>query len=109
MVASLASAEAEPVRRFFVNIIGAAVSDPKMRVQFQALDARLAAALNAAIETAQAAGHVRADIDARSTAGLVMVLVAGLASLEAIDPNLVGDPGWAAFVSDQVSQMLGVR
>ena len=49
------------------------------------------------------------DLDAKRTASLLLVMIMGLAHLDTLEPNLVGDGTWARFVERSVDVILEER
>ena len=109
IVTAIADPAAMPMRRFGADVAAASFNDQRLLTQLQELNGQIAATIARGIADGQRAGTVRADLDADAAARFVLVLLAGLTTLDAIDPALVGNAEWSAFVRTQLSTMLGLR
>jgi AcrR family transcriptional regulator len=106
IIAALSRAEAQPMRRFLVDINSSAASDSRFMGQIQEMNLRIMAAIAEGLQRGTADGKVSRELDPRLVARFLLVVLAGLSTVEAIDPTLSGDPEWEAFVRLQVQRLL---
>lgn len=108
IVMAIAEPAAMPMRRFGADATAASFNDQRLLTQLQELNGQIVTTIARGIADGQRAGTVRADLDPDAAARFVLVLLAGLTTLDAIDPALVGNAAWSAFVQTQLSTMLGL-
>jgi hypothetical protein len=58
------------------------------------------------LAAAQRSGLLAASADAEFAASAVMVFIMGLMHLETLNPKLIGDPRWEAFVRDRAAALI---
>ena len=108
IVTALAEPTALPMRRFGADATAASFNDQRLLSQLQELNGQIATSIARGLAEGQRTGTVRPDLDADAAARFVLVLLAGLTTMDTIDPALVGNAEWSAFVRTQLSTMLGL-
>jgi AcrR family transcriptional regulator len=95
------------VRQIAVEVHYAAARDPAVRrLLRRSVDLQIAA-IGENVAAAQRSGALGANADTGFVASAVMVFIMGLMHLETLDPKLVGDRRWEAFVRDHVAALIG--
>jgi hypothetical protein len=107
MIASYADPGLASLRRLAIEIHAAASRDPDAGRLLRDLDERVHRNLSARLVQCAEAGHLPADLDADRVASLLVVLIMGLAHLETLAPDRIGDEGWRRFLEESVAEMLG--
>lgn len=107
----LVSAYADPslrrVRRLAIEIHAAASRDERAAELLAAFNERTRAALRERLDQCVELGLLPPRLDTQRSASLLLVLVMGLAHLDTLDPELLGDPAWASFLERSVDRLLG--
>jgi AcrR family transcriptional regulator len=108
-VAIYTARETKPLRQLSLEIHSASRKHPRVRnLLRRALEANLRH-LRSTIEPAQRAGKIDPALDSNLLANAIIVFMMGLAHLETIAPQLVGNPRWESFVENRVAALLGIR
>ncbi|MFK7919260.1 MAG: TetR/AcrR family transcriptional regulator [Ilumatobacter sp.] len=92
-----------PLRRIAVLMHDGAVHDEHTREQLVGLQAAAHSDLTRQIATAVDRGQLPADLDAAHAASLLVVVAMGLSHLEALQPELIGDASFAAYVEAAIT------
>jgi TetR/AcrR family transcriptional regulator, transcriptional repressor of aconitase len=108
-VAIYTERETRPLRQLSLEIHSASRKHPRVRsILRRALEMNIQQ-LRRAIEPAQRVGKIDPDLDADFLANAVIVFMMGLAHMETIAPQLVGNPGFYRFIENRVIALLGIR
>jgi AcrR family transcriptional regulator len=106
LVASYADPGFASLRRLAIEIHAAASRDPDAGRLLRSLDERVHRNLAAKLAECADAGHLPADVDADRVASLLVVLIMGLAHLETLAPDRIGDEAWIRFLETSVAELL---
>ena len=109
LVAAYADPGLETVRKLCVELHAVAGRNPEVHAVWLEFNQRSQQSLIHQLSSARAAGALRDDLDIRSAAALLLVIVMGLCHLDTFDPQLVGNQGWAAFLGATVEELLTVE
>jgi AcrR family transcriptional regulator len=108
--AQLVSIYAEPglrrVRRLAIEIHAAASRDAEAARLLLEFNRRMHASLCEQLARCVAAGTAPASLDVARSASLLLVLVMGLAHLDTLEPERIGDAGFARFLEGAVGTLL---
>jgi AcrR family transcriptional regulator len=108
--AKLVSAYADPrvrrLRRLAIEIHAASSRDEDAADLLLQFNRRVHAALRERLERCIESGALPRTLDSARTASLLLVIVMGLAHLETLEPDLVGDPDWLRFLERSVERFL---
>jgi AcrR family transcriptional regulator len=109
--AQLVSVYADPgmrrVRRLAIEIHAAASRDEDAARLLLAFNRRTHRALRERLDACRERGSVPAALDAGHAASLLLVLVMGIAHLDTLEPELLGDGGFTRFLERSVGALLG--
>lgn len=109
IVAAYATPEFKRFRQLAVEIHYASGRHPDVRrLLRRSLDDDIER-IRSGVVALQQAKAMDPAIDARRLACLVLTLVMGLAHMETLAPQLVGDAGWRDFLEDRTVALLGAR
>ena len=112
-IGRLVSVYADPslrrMRRLAIEIHAAASRDSDAREQLLIFNERMHASMVRKIDECRGSRLVSNDLDAKRTASLLLVMIMGLAHLDTLEPNLVGDGTWARFVERSVDVIVEER
>jgi AcrR family transcriptional regulator len=109
IVATYTTRRLRRVRRMAVEVHYAAAKDPGVGRLLRGSVGREIGEIRDNLAAAQRAGLLAADTDAEFAASAVMVFIMGLMHLETLNPKLIGDPRWAAFVGDRAAALIGAH
>jgi AcrR family transcriptional regulator len=108
IVAAWTGEEYRLLRRMAVEIHHASAAHPRVRRMLRrSIDDRIAQ-LRDRIREAQQAGDAVDGLDPELLATTFMVFILGLAHMETLAPQLVGDADWRGFVEERMIALLGV-
>ena len=109
-LARLVSVYADPslrrTRRLAIEIHAAASRDPEAREQLLIFNKKMHSSIVRKIDGCKRAGLISNDLDAKHTTSLLLVMIMGLAHLETLEPDLVGDRVWTRFLESSVHAVL---
>ena len=109
-LARLVSVYADPslrrTRRLAIEIHAAASRDPEAREQLLIFNKKMHSSIVRKIDGCKRAGLISDDLDAKHTTSLLLVMIMGLAHLETLEPDLVGDRVWTRFIESSVHAVL---
>ena len=109
-LARLVSVYADPslrrTRRLAIEIHAAASRDPNARAQLLIFNQKMHSSIVRKIDGCKRAGLISDDLDAKHTTSLLLVMIMGLAHLETLEPDLVGDRVWTRFIESSVHAVL---
>ncbi|MFL2936987.1 MAG: TetR/AcrR family transcriptional regulator [Myxococcota bacterium] len=109
-LARLVSVYADPslrrTRRLAIEIHAAASRDPNARAQLLIFNKKMHSSIVRKIDGCKRAGLISEDLDAKHTTSLLLVMIMGLAHLETLEPDLVGDRVWTRFLESSVHAVL---
>ena len=109
-LARLVSVYADPslrrTRRLAIEIHAAASRDPNARAQLLIFNQKMYSSIVRKIDGCKRAGLISEDLDAKHTTSLLLVMIMGLAHLETLEPDLVGDRVWTRFLESSVHAVL---
>ena len=109
-LARLVSVYADPslrrTRRLAIEIHAAASRDPNARAQLLIFNKKMHSSIVRKIDGCKRAGLISDDLDAKHTTSLLLVMIMGLAHLETLEPDLVGDRVWTRFIESSVHAVL---
>lgn len=109
IVAMYASAEFKRLRQLAIEIHYASAKHPKVRrLLRRSLDSNIAQ-IRGGVVAQQEAGDLDPSIDPQLLASTILVFIMGLAHMETIAPQLVGDARWSEFIEERVAALMGVR
>jgi len=99
----------KPVRQLSIEVHSAARKDSEVR-QVLAITNKLAIQhIRDTIARAQSEGKLDSSSNPDFTARLFCVIVMGLAHMDTLLPNLIGDRAWSDFVCESIGTMMGAR
>lgn len=96
------------LRRLVSELHAAAGRNPRVARLFREFSERMAADTRVRIETGVTQGVIVNQADLDSAARLMIVILAGLAHLDAIFPALLSNVRWRQFVLEEVARLLGL-
>jgi AcrR family transcriptional regulator len=108
LVAAYADPGLETVRKLCVELHAVAGRNDEVHALWLEFNHRSLQSLVDQLTSARTAGLLRDDLDVRSTAALLLVIVMGLCHLDTFDPQLVGNRGWTEFLGAAVEELLSV-
>jgi TetR/AcrR family transcriptional regulator, regulator of biofilm formation and stress response len=108
MVALYMQPSSRRLRRLVSELHAAAGRNPRVARLFRDFSERMANDTRVRLETGMAEGSVKSALDPDLAARLMIVLLAGLAHIDALFPAVLTDPQWRQLVLDNVAQMLGL-
>lgn len=112
-LARLVSSYSEPgprrIRRLAIEVHAAASRDADAAELLLRFNRRIHATACARLEAGVASGMLPEELDVPHTASLLLIVVMGLAHLDTLEPDLLGDPGWKRFLEGAVEDLLGNR
>jgi len=101
--------EFKRLRQLAIEIHYASAKHPKVRrLLRRSLDGNIAQ-ICSGVAAQQNAGHLDPTVDPRLLASTILVFIMGLAHMETIAPQLVGDARWSEFIEERVAAFMGVR
>ncbi len=104
-----ASPELKRLRQLAVETHYASAKHPKVRrLLRRSLDGNIAE-IRGGVAALQQAGKVDPAIDPELLASTILVVIMGLAHMETIAPQLVGDARWSDFIEERVAALMGLR
>lgn len=106
MVSLYAGSELDNVRRLAIEIHAAASRDPDAAAVLRAYNEKIHGALSAKLAACAAAGQLPAEFDADKAASLLLTLIMGLAHMETLHPDLIGDKSWVRFLDTAIGNLL---
>ena len=108
--ARMVSAYADPglgsLRRLAVEIHAAASRHAEAGTLLKQLNELVHLDLSRKLRDCLEAGHLPESLDTERASSLLVVLVMGLAHLETLAPQLVGDPEWIHYLESSVEELL---
>jgi len=109
IVAMYTSPEFKRLRQLAVEIHYASAKHPKVRrLLRRSLDGNIAQ-IRDGVAALQRGGDLDSAINAELLAPMILVLIMGLAHMDTIAPQLVGDARWRNFIEERVAALMGVR
>jgi AcrR family transcriptional regulator len=109
IVAMYVSPEFKRLRQLAIEIHYASTKHPKVRrLLRRSLDSNIAQ-IRAGVVALQQAGNLDPAVDPELLASTILVFIMGLAHMETIAPQLVGDARWRDFIETRVAALMGVR
>ena len=112
-IARLVSVYADPslrrTRRLAIEIHAAASRDPDAREQLLIFNKKMHSSIARKIDGCKRAGLISEGLDAKHATSLLLVMIMGLAHIETLEPDLVGDRAWTRFVESSVHAVLKDR
>jgi hypothetical protein len=112
-IARLVSVYADPslrrTRRLAIEIHAAASRDPDAREQLLIFNKKMHSSIARKIDGCKRAGLISEGLDAKHATSLLLVMIMGLAHIETLEPDLVGDRAWTRFVESSVHAVLEDR
>jgi AcrR family transcriptional regulator len=106
LIASYAGPGFASLRRLAIEIHAAASRDPDAGRLLRSLNERVHRNLSAKLVECADAGHLPEALDADRVASLLVVLIMGLAHLETLAPDRIGDETWLEFLETAVAELL---
>jgi AcrR family transcriptional regulator len=106
LVSAYAAPSLRRLRRLAIEIHAAASRDKDAAELLSDFNQRTHQALRQRLERCIESGALPAELDARRTASLLLVLVMGLAHLDTLEPTLLGDRAWTRFLERSVERLL---
>ena len=107
IVATYTTRRLRRVRQMAVEVHYAAGKDPGVGRLLRGSVDRQIGVIRDSVAAAQRSGELATQADAEFVASAAMVFIMGLMHLETINAKLIGDPRWAAFVSDRAAALIG--
>jgi len=108
LIAMYTEPRLKPLRQLSLEIHSASTNHPRVRrILRRALDHNVQQ-LRCRIAASQQAARLDPTIDSELLANAVIVFMMGLAHMETIAPQLVGDPRWSDFIQSRASALLGI-
>lgn len=107
MVSKYATAGLAKARKLTLELHSAAATEHALSELHLAWNKACQDDLGEFLESAKAYGMIAEEIDVPYTADLLLTLILGLAHLETLDPALVDDAPWIAYLESVVRKVLG--
>jgi AcrR family transcriptional regulator len=107
--ASYSTPEYKLIRQLALEIHAAASRERDAKALLTEVDEESAQVISRSISAAQQSGAFDRNLDPYFTAIFVQVMIVGLAHLDTLQPNLIGNRSWYDFILDRVSAVLGFR
>jgi AcrR family transcriptional regulator len=107
LVSAYADPELRQVRRLAIEIHAAASRDDDAAALLNRFNQQIRSGLCQRLEQCIRAGALPSDLDIARTASLLLVIVMGLAHLDTLEPDLLGDANWTHFLEAAVGRLLG--
>jgi AcrR family transcriptional regulator len=109
IVAMYASPKFKRLRQLAIEIHYASAKHPKVRrLLRRSLEGNIAQ-IRGGVMAQQKAGDLDPAIDPELLATTILVFIMGLAHMETLAPQLVGDARWSDFIEERVAALMGVR
>jgi AcrR family transcriptional regulator len=109
IVAMYAGPQFKRLRQLAVEIHYASAKHPKVRrLLRRSLDGNIAQ-IRTGVVALQQDGELDPAVDPELLASTILVFIMGLAHMETIAPQLVGDARWRDFIETRVAALMGVR
>jgi hypothetical protein len=96
------------MRQLSLEVHAAASRDPVVAHLLSDYDDELKRQIRDGLASAQRAGQADPSVDAELAAQLYATLILGLSNMDTMNPSLVGDAKWKAFVAERVGLLLGL-
>ncbi len=109
MVALYMQPASRRLRRLVSELHAAAGRNPRVARLFRDFSERMANDTRTRIETGLREGTIRENLDPDLSARLLIVILAGLAHIDAIFPGLLTNRDWHQFVLEQAGALLGLK
>jgi len=106
--ASYVAKDLKMMRQLSLEVHAAASRDSGVALLLSEYTVDLRRRISEAIASAQRDGLADSQIDPDLSAQLYATMIMGLNHLDTVNPSLVGNPVWRAFVAERVSVMLGL-
>lgn len=108
--ARMVSAYADPtlgsLRRLAIEIHAAASRHSEARGLLRRLNERVQRGLCSKLTDCIEAGRLPTSLDVHRASTLLVVVIMGLAHLDTLDPDLIGDPSWIRFLESSLEDLL---
>jgi AcrR family transcriptional regulator len=106
IVSSYAGPALGHLRRLAIEIHAAASRDAEAGALLRRLNERVHRGLSTKLADCVRDRRLPGSLDSERIASLLVVLIMGLAHLETLDPNLIGDEGWIRFLESSLGDLL---
>lgn len=106
IVAGFAQTKSDVVRRTAAEVHSAAAREPRARDLLQEYTQRSLEFAVANMDKLIRDGQLPPDLDKARTHQMILMMVTGLAHLDSLYPDLIGDRTWIKFVESTVSDLL---
>jgi AcrR family transcriptional regulator len=107
--ANYSTPEYKLIRQLSLEIHAAAGRERDAKALLSRVDEESAQIISRSIAAAQHSGAFDRNLDPYFAAIFVQAVILGLAHLETLQPNLIGNRSWHDFILDRVSAVLGFR
>jgi len=106
MISLYADPALATLRRLAIEIHAAASRQPEAKALLLAFNERIHRDLATRLAEAARAGRLPAGLDAARMAHLLVVMIMGLAHLETLHPELIGQKAWVRFLESSLEDLL---
>jgi AcrR family transcriptional regulator len=107
--ASYTTPEYKLIRQLSLEIHAAATRAHDAKTLLAKVDEEAARVISRSISAAQKSGTFDQNLDPNFAAIFFQVMIMGLAHLDTLNPNLIGNQSWHDFILARVSAVLGFR
>jgi AcrR family transcriptional regulator len=107
LAALYARPELSRVRRLAIEVHAAAARDKEIAALVAESNGEVVAAVRRKLKGGASQRETGSPDDVDHAARFLLVVIMGLAHLETLDPGLVGNPGWDAWLSERLPRLLG--